>query len=151
MKRSIHHIILFLLLVDFGFINAQDQKFFSIHREQSQYYQNLGPLSVKQYDSINQFSGKISQLPVNECVLEKIVFGYHPYWMGSNYLNYQWNLLSDLCYFSYEVDPYTGDPITTHNWLTADAVDSAQANGVRTHLCVTLFSNHSTFLNNIHV
>ncbi len=75
------------------------------------------------------------------------MFGYFPYWAGNNYLNYQWNLLSDLCYFSYELDPATGDPITIYDWKTSPAIDSALANNINVHLCVTLFSGHATFLN----
>jgi hypothetical protein len=68
--------------------------------------------------------------------------------MGSAYLNYQWNLLSDLCYFSYEVDPATGEAITYHDWLMDPAIDSALAHGVRVHLCVLLFSGHTAFFQN---
>jgi hypothetical protein len=68
--------------------------------------------------------------------------------MGSNYLNYQWNLISDLCFFSYEVNPNNGNAYTTHGWMAAPVIDSAQANGVRTHLCVTLFSGHALFFGN---
>ncbi len=129
-------------------VHAQQKQFKSIHQIQSEYYNKLGLNTIFEFDSINEFSGIYKTTSDTNCNLEKIVFGYHPYWMGSSYLNYQWNLLSDLCYFSYEVDPATGNPTTTHNWLTADAVDSAQANNVRTHLCVTLFSGHSTFFGN---
>jgi len=80
--------------------------------------------------------------------LKKMVFAYHPYWVGGVYLNYEWDLLSDLCYFSYEVDPYSGHPLTTHDFLSSAAVDSARANGVRVHLCVTLFEQHEAFFNN---
>ena len=78
----------------------------------------------------------------------KRVFGYHPYWGGSAWQNYRWELLSDLCYFSYEVDPATGNALTTRNWETAPVIDTALAHGVRVHLCVTLFSGHATFFGN---
>jgi hypothetical protein len=65
--------------------------------------------------------------------------------VGNDYLNYQWELISDLCYFSYEVDPYSGYPITFHEFLTDPAIDSAAAHGVNIHLCVTLFSSHTVF------
>lgn len=127
---------------------AQKNKFKSIHQTQSEYYNKLGLKTISEFDSINNFSGINKTTSDTNCNLEKIVFGYHPYWVSSSYLNYQWNLISDLCYFSYEVDPVTGDPTTTHDWLTASVVDSAQANNVRTHLCVTLFSSHSIFFGN---
>jgi len=143
---SINTFLLLFLLA--GIVHAQDPSFQSIHQEQSQHYQSLGVLTVEQYDSVNQFNRIIKPPDLRDCTLEKIVFGYEPYWGGSRFLNYQWDLLSDLAWFSYEVDPNTGEPITTYNWLTADPVDSAQANGVRVHLCVTLFSSHATFFGN---
>lgn len=84
-------------------------------------------------------------LEKNSCNLNKTVFGWHPYWMNGAEQNYQWNLLSDLCFFAYEVDATTGNAISTHGWATNDAVDSAIANGTNVHLCATLFSNHATF------
>ncbi len=80
--------------------------------------------------------------------LKKRVFGYHPYWMGNSWQNYQWELLSDLCYFSYDTDPATGNPITTNGFETAEVIDTALAHGVRVHLCVTLFSGHAAFFAN---
>lgn len=81
------------------------------------------------------------------CTLDKRVFGWHPYWVGSIYQNYQWNLLSDLCYFSYEFNASTGNPTNTHNWATAPVIDTALAHGTKVHLCVTMFSStdHTTF------
>ncbi len=140
--------LIVLYLFSLNVLTAQDKNFTSIHQEQSEYYKSLGFKTAKEYDSLNNFK----LMPKNErnknCTLNKIVFGYHPYWMGSAFLNYQWNLLSDLCYFSYEVNPQTGNPVTTHNWLNAKVIDSAQANGVRVHLCATLFSDITTFLTN---
>jgi hypothetical protein len=81
----------------------------------------------------------------NNCTLDKMVFGWHPYWMNGAEANYQWNLLSDLCFFSYEVDASTGNALSTHGFSTNDAIDSALVHGTNVHLCVTLFSNHATF------
>ncbi|MBE0647637.1 MAG: T9SS type A sorting domain-containing protein [Bacteroidales bacterium] len=137
MRRNL---VLFLVLSS-PLIFAQDTPFRSIHVEESEYYRDhrVEACSIQPKRVSNTASG---------CTLKKIVFGYHTYWTGNAYLNYQWNLLSDLCYFSYEVDPATGMPVTIHEWLTDPAVDSAQANGVRTHLCATLFSGHGTFFSN---
>lgn len=86
-------------------------------------------------------------MPTNRsnCTLNKMVFGWHPYWQNGLEVNYQWNLLSDLCFFGYEVDPNTGNAVSTHGWSTNNAVTTALNNGVKVHLCVTLFSNHATF------
>lgn len=144
-SQSIVLVLIYILIS--SSLQAQDQVR-SIHFEQNQYYKQFGEQPGEFYDSINGFAG-IRELSENtDCQLQKIVFGFHPYWAGSDYLNYQWNLLSDFCYFSYEVDPSTGDPVSIYDWLTDPAIDSAQAHGVRVHLCVTIFSGHTAFFGN---
>lgn len=126
---------------------AQEQIPYSIHKEQSDYYKSLHLTTTAEYDSVQGFNReKVQPLP-DDFTLTKRVFGYFPYWAGTNYLNYQWDLLSDFCHFSYEVDPATGNPTTTHNWYTSEAIDMAMDNNVDVHLCVTLFSGHYTFFN----
>ncbi len=120
----------------------------SIHFEQNEFYKQFGSKPASFYDSLDGSSGNTKFVYENDCQLQRVVFGFHPYWAGSDYLRYQWNLLSDLCYFSYEVDPSTGDPVTIHDWLTDPAIDSAKAHGVRVHLCATIFSGHTAFFNN---
>jgi hypothetical protein len=137
--------LIFLLLAPFVSSQHLHQ---TIHYEQNEYYKQFGRRNSTFYDSLNGFKGRVADAEKTLCQLQKIVFGFHPYWAGSDYLNYQWNLVSDLCYFSYEVDPSTGDPVTIHDWLTDPAIDSAQANGVRVHLCATIFSGHTSFFNN---
>ncbi|MBI4929443.1 MAG: T9SS type A sorting domain-containing protein [Bacteroidetes bacterium] len=125
----------------------------SIHQEQSETYSKYNFTSEKEWDALRVAeSEKSSELKKNEtpqiCTLNKRVFGWNPYWAGSAYNNYRWNLLSDLCHFSYEVDAATGNAISTHGWATDAAVTTAKNNGVKIHLCATLFSNHATFLTN---
>jgi len=145
-KKLMKNVILFigLFLISFSLI-AQKSPYLSIHQEQSEFYSDYKDFSEKDFDTLLGIGNFPFESIARQCILEKKVFGYHPYWIGSAYLNYQWDLLSDLCYFSYEVDPLTGDPITIHNFMTAPVVDSALANEVNIHLCVTLFSGHSTF------
>jgi len=119
----------------------------SVHQQQSEAWAERGLMTDAQYDSINNFE----HFPAEKrsaASLHKRVFGYHPYWSGSAWQNYRWELLSDLCYFSYEVDPVTGNAVTTRNWESAPVIDTALARGVRVHLCVTLFSGHATFFSN---
>ncbi len=116
----------------------------SVHREEQAYYRQLG-LAPDEWQRINE--REVSVLPRNldNCTLTKRIFGWHPYWSNGLETHYQWNRLSDLCYFSYEVNPQTGNPNSTYNWSTAAVVTQALARGVRVHLCVTLFDNHATF------
>lgn len=73
------------------------------------------------------------------------MYGWHPYWNAGLEANYDWNGLTDFCYFSYEVNSATGAAITTHNFATTPAVTTALANGVNVTLCATLFSGHTAF------
>jgi len=79
------------------------------------------------------------------------VFGWHPYWMGTAYESYNFSLLSMIAYFSYELDPNTGNYKTIHNWETTALIDSAQAHNTKVLLTITNFGteNNHKFLNNI--
>ena len=142
MKASLP-VLLFMLLFS---LDVYSQS--SIHMEQLEYYNRIGFLADAEYDSISGFAVHPKRGDHKTRTLDKIVFGYHPYWAGSDYLNYQWDLLSDFSYFSYDVDPLSGEPASIYSWLSSPSIDSALANDVRVHLCVTLFSGHSTFFNN---
>jgi len=147
MKQFFVNVLVLIYILISSALPAQDQVK-SIHFEQNQYYKQFGTKPAEFYDSINGFAGKRDFSGKTDCQLQKIVFGFHPYWAGSDYLNYRWNLLSDFCYFAYEVDPSTGDPVSVYDWLTDPSVDSAQANDVRVHLCATIFSGHVDFFTN---
>lgn len=84
----------------------------------------------------------------SNCDLNRMVFGWHPYWMNGAEDNYEWDLISDFCFFGYEVDYSNGNAISTHSWATNDAVDTALAKGKQVHLCVMLFANHAAFFTN---
>lgn len=127
--------LIFTTILLFAFITAKTQH--SIHAEESTRYKTEG---IWHEDNV-----KMMNATTDTCSLRKIVFGYHPYWVGNVWKNYSWNLLSDLCYFSYEVDPATGFSSTQNDWQTATVIDTALAHGTRVHLCITLFSGHSTF------
>lgn len=115
----------------------------SIHEIQLNEYNASGQLEASFYET--QEIEKIT-FPKVSCDLEKIVYGWHPYWGGTAYQNYQWDLLSHMSFFSYEVNSADGQPNSTHGWATSAAVDAALASGnTKVTLCVTLFSGHATF------
>ena len=146
MKRAF---VIFILIYGISVVLfSQDNNFKSIHQEQSEFYNKLGLTCKSEFDSLHNFSVLEGNLKTQTYTLAKRVFGYFPYWAGSNYLNYRWDLLSDLCFFSYEVDPYSGEPLAIYDWETSPAIDSALANNVKVHLCVTLFSGHYSFFGN---
>ncbi|MCB9189735.1 MAG: T9SS type A sorting domain-containing protein [Flavobacteriales bacterium] len=117
----------------------------SIREEQLDYYNSLGNADANFYEQ----NTSAAAMPLKEksvCNLDKTVYGWHPYWVGSAYNNYDWDLLSHFSFFSYEVDAATGNANTTHGWATSTAVDAALASGnTKVTLTATLFSGHSTF------
>lgn len=84
---------------------------------------------------------------------DKEVFGWHPYWMGSKWKNYPFELLSTISYFSYKIDPSTGgytNPAQIEEWNTTAMIDSAKAKSTRVLLTVSChgFENNNEFLEN---
>lgn len=131
-----------------GVLSAQ-----SAIQEQATHYAQLGAHTDVYWDSVRTSEGAATYMhgapvqPFSVCTLNKRVFGWNPYWVGTTYNNYQWNLLSDLCYFDYSVSPNTGNNTNaSYNWMGSGAVTAAISNGVNVHICATLFSSHSTFL-----
>ena len=141
--------ILPFLLIVLSDLSIYSQDLYpSIHIEQNVFYSRFGEHEPSFYDSLNgHFNRNIAETS-SDCQLHKIVFGFHPYWAGNDYLAYRWNMLSDLCYFSYEVNSSSGEPVTIHEWLSDPAIDSAQAHNTRVHLCATIFSGHTAFFTN---
>jgi spore germination protein YaaH len=124
----------------------------SIHQEQSEKYAQYN-FSEPQWDSLRYFESGVSS-PVTmrtpsprACNLTKRVYGWQPYWdaTSATYNNYDWNGLTDLCYFSYDVNSADGTATSTHGWSTATVVTAAQSAGVNVTLCATLFSGHTAF------
>ena len=144
MTRALRYAGLVAALIGYLTSICQVTEFMSIHRLENRIYKEKKIDRNSETASLFNPALNIS----SGTPLVKRVFGYHPYWAGYDYLSYQWDLLTDLCYFSYEVDTESGNPVTIHEWETSPAIDSALANGVRVHLCVTLFDGHEEFLGN---
>ncbi len=135
------------LIVLFFFTNsliAQNTDYKLFHQQESEYYNQFNIQNDSDWNVIRGSFKPNGRVNSKACNLNKIVFGWHPYWSNGLEGNYDWSLLSDLSYFSYEVDATSGNAISTHSWATSNAVTQALANGVRVNLCVTLFANHST-------
>lgn len=119
----------------------------SIHEEEYLLHKQSG-ISAAEYEHINQPAPATETRGGSNCNLNKIIFGWHPYWQNGFETNYQWDLLSHLCYFSYDVNYLNGNALTTNSWSTANVVTTALANNVKVSLCVTLFDDHAAFLGN---
>ncbi len=141
-----YFLTLLSLILVVSFANAQNSQ--SIHEYQLNHYNSLANSTAEHYEStIQPASGVYHEK--SGCQLNKVVYGWHPYWVGSVYQNYNWDLLSHFSFFSYEVNTADGEPITTHGWSSSAAVGAALASGnTKVTLTVTLFSDHATFLSN---
>lgn len=143
MRAVISTIIYFII----SFILSFSARTQGIHASQLSYYNSLGNSEAQFYESLPYDT--LGPVVKQGCDLNKMVYGWHPYWVGSAYQNYQWDLLSHLSFFSYEVDYTTGNAVSTHGWATSAAVNAALTSGnTKVTLCVTLFANHTSFLTN---
>lgn len=141
----------FSILIFFVFFKTSfSQNEESIHQEQSEFYSNFDFRNEADWNVLNNVNllkkPKLKRNLSGE--LTKEVFGWNPYWMGTSYYNFDYSLLSEVSYFSYEVDFLTGLPKDIHYWKTTNLVDSCHNNGVKVSLTATLFSEHQTFFTN---
>ncbi|MCW3102711.1 MAG: hypothetical protein JWO09_1151 [Bacteroidetes bacterium] len=136
---------------DFYIQNMNDTTHWSIHREEADKYAHYEFSNEASWDSLRAIEtgtpGRQMIKSPSSCNLTKRVYGWQPYWNATSatYNNYDWNGLTDLCYFSYDVNSADGNATSTHGWSTASVVPAAQAAGVNVTLCATLFSGHTTF------
>ncbi|MDR2834812.1 MAG: T9SS type A sorting domain-containing protein [Bacteroidales bacterium] len=140
--KKISYLFLFLFVFIFSF--SQNQDFKSIHQTEIEYYNSLNK-EEEDFRQMNIPTNINMNKSVKSCNLNKIVFGWHPYWSAGLEANYDWSALSDFTFFSYEVNATTGNAANTHSWATSAAVTTALSHEIRVNLCVTLFSDHATF------
>lgn len=142
--RSNSLVLILLLLVTSLLSVAFSQK--SVHQEELERHNLEGHLDAGYYESLPK-NGTSINIQKSNCSLNKMVYGWHPYWGGNTYQNYQWDLLSHMSFFSYEVNSSNGNAVTDHGFSMSAAVSAALASGnTKVTLCVTLFSNHAAFL-----
>jgi len=71
----------------------------------------------------------------------KVVYGWLPYWATSSQMDqFQWDRLTHVAYFSYEVNSANGGCSGKHSWGSA-IVQKAHDHGVKIHLTATLFGS----------
>lgn len=121
----------------------------SIHQSELEYYGQFEATSESDWDEVKAVrtralpkGGASSPGPF---VLNKEVFGWHPYWQGTGYTNYTFDLLSTVAYFSYDVNPSTGYATTMNSWSNTPLVEWAHSNGTKVVLCATMMSGHTNF------
>lgn len=81
------------------------------------------------------------------------VYTWYPYWMGDVWKSYDLNLISTISFFSYNIDPKTGNymnPSQIKQWRETDLLDSAKKHNTKVLLSLALEGegNHLEYLNN---
>ncbi len=111
--KTISTLIIFILFLS---QNVLSQQQIPIHYEETKKYDSLNFSSEKEWDLYNNYEKKNTSLTksTKTYTLNKEVFGWHPYWSGSAYNDYDYSLLSEISYFSYEVNSATGNSRLTY-------------------------------------
>ena len=107
----------------------------SIHQEQLEYYNSNYILPERSNES-----EPIAPITPRDRDPSHEVFGYHPYWMGTSWTNYNFDIISTLAYFSAEATA-TGELVDLHGWPVNSLINEAHVHGGEVVLCLTLFSN----------
>ena len=97
------------------------------------------------YEYIDQFAQSQFLESFNRNELTHEVIGYLPYWEYDHYTNFDYSLISQINYFSVELDSY-GNIANDHNWNDLYLVDYAHARNVKVKLCATLFGQSELLL-----
>ena len=98
---------LFIVLIIYGLLQGQAR--LSIHQLEMEIY-NTQNISLYDDELIPLFRSTESNQ-----TLDRTVFGYYPYWMGSAWLDLDYSLLSTIAYFGAEANS-TGGIDDWHSW-----------------------------------
>lgn len=124
-----------------GMIKDYEFIYTFLHKEQSYTFKRDPDLISIQYDSINhQFYKNLGEGKKLKEGVE--VMGWHPYWQTDAYKNYNYNLISILSYYAYNVNPATGaanNPEVIEQLAQSSLPDSTLKYGVDLYLSVSSF------------
>lgn len=129
---------------------SNDNKFISQRHLHEKTFGDIDYTTEQQWDSLNNISHKQILYKKGKVHSDYRVFGWHLYSNGSAYKNYNFSMLWGLSYFSYSVQPETGNYKSIHQWKTTSLIDSAKVNGCKIFFSVSNFGskNNSVFLKN---
>ncbi len=75
----------------------------------------------------------------------KYVYGFHPYWMGNAYYNYNFEVYNRIAYYGYVINPKSGEDLSTpggmlaHSWSTSTIQSKANYYDCKVDLCVASY------------
>ena len=105
----------------------------SIHQQQHEHFREI---TTAVPDTSVPLPASL-QRRVPEPLLE--VLGYHPYWMGTAWENYRFDLLTTIAYFGVELNK-DGSIGEKRGWPASSLINTAHQNGVRVVLVAILFN-----------
>ena len=152
MKKHYAFLLLIAFILSFQCLLAQQPG--SVAQEEVLKQQAMSAYPVAKWDSLrcawygecSNNASVVQRLNAVACPLAKRMFGWHA--IGTSSASYVWQSLSDLSYFSYQVDYLTGNAVNAAqmvNWGNNATVVTAKANGVNVNLAVTFFGTTTTF------
>lgn len=113
-----------------------------IHSEQQHLYDSLRIAGKDDWSylfEINENVPKSAQI-TDTLATDAIVFGWHPYWMGNAFKQYQFNLLSHVSWFAYDINPNTGAPNNldvVEEWGNSGIIDQIHETNGKALLTIT--------------
>ena len=143
-------LILFSLVFVCSAVFARDEIHPSMHKQQEEQF---GKAYREKADAglvkISPITKKPSLRAVSPRV-QKVVFGYHPYWENGEEDQYRWDLLTHICYHAIGIDPSDGslNKGSFNSTVFSNMVTLGNANGVKVMINFTLFSSVDAFLDN---
>lgn len=145
-------LLLFLTTCLGAAAQTPDASYVGIHQAESEYYSRLFETMAQSEGvapgwPVTAMAGAARGMPValksrKDGAPAFMVYGWHPYWAASTaYLNYDYDVLTHIAYFSYEVDTATGGYSTLRGWDTTPLISYAHQQGVKVMLTVTNFGS----------
>lgn len=103
-------------------------------------YESIHHAQMAEHEALPYIS-PVPTLPLlDRHQVDRTVYGFYPYWMGTAYRKLDYDLVSHVAWFAVSVNS-TGNISTWNNWPGgwAGLVDSAHAHGVKVHMTATCF------------
>ena len=130
-KTHVFNLLLLLISVSLG------QQHPGIHQRQAEYYRTHYVIPAAKPDTT-----PIIPLQPRMVTPNKTIFGYHPYWEGTAWQDYNFDLLTTIAYFSADVTT-SGLLSNLHGWPNTGLINTAHSHGVKVVLVATLFGSSS--------
>ena len=126
------------------------QPLYQSHKIDLDYYLN-NYIEVSKYKTEIEWSEvqRIEPTPFesqNEKIdMNKSIYGFHPFWMGNSFFDYDFQVYDRIAYYGYVIDPETGHDFSTqldfnaHSWSNTTLHKKARSFGCKVDLCLSSY------------